>query len=127
VADTGAKREAGNVAQVFDRIAKIGVAPNLKGTTGVFRFDVDDVGSWRVSVDDGKVSVKKGGGDADAIIGLSAEDFMHLVRGEINLLTAYLRGDIRATGDIALAKKLHGVLPGQQGQAQFQPHPGDAR
>ena len=55
-----------------------------KGMNASYRFDIDGAGSWNVDVDDGKVTVTEGGGEADTTISTSAETFTKIANGEQN-------------------------------------------
>jgi putative sterol carrier protein len=48
--------------------------------------------------------------DADCVIASSEDDFMRMIRGEQNPLTALLQGRINITGDMALAQKFNGYV-----------------
>jgi putative sterol carrier protein len=96
---------------VFESLKAVGKEPLLRGIKGTYRFDIDGVGSWRLTVDDGAIWVREGPGDAECVIASSEEDFVRIARGETNLLTALLRGEIRFDGDRALLKAFHGMLP----------------
>jgi putative sterol carrier protein len=76
------------------------------GMTASYLFDVDGAGRWTVEVDDGKVSVREGGEDADCTITTSEESFMRIVNGEQNPTTAYMTGKLKIRGDMGTAMKL---------------------
>jgi putative sterol carrier protein len=76
------------------------------GLNASYRFDIDGAGSWLVEVDDGKVSVRDNGGDADTIISTSAETFMKIAGGELNPTSAYMSGKLKVSGDMGQAMKL---------------------
>jgi hypothetical protein len=97
--------------EFFERLRKNPDVPLLKGIKGTYRFDVEDVGSWRVTVDDGAIWVRDGMGEADCIVGSTEHDFLSIASGEMNLLTALLRGEIHFEGDRGLLKAFHGMLP----------------
>jgi putative sterol carrier protein len=98
------------VQAVFEKLKARENVPLLRGVKGTYRFDVDGVGSWRVTVDDGAIWVRQGSGEADCVVGCSEEDFLKLARGKANLITALLRGEIRFEGDRMLLKAFHGAL-----------------
>jgi putative sterol carrier protein len=97
-------------AKQFDERVK-----NIKGS---YRFDIEGAGSYRLEVDHGQVTVREGDGAADCVIICSVEDFVRVVEGQQNLLTAYMQGRVRFDGDIALAKVFHGILPGPHAESQ---------
>ena len=76
------------------------------GLTAYYLFDIDGAGKWKVDVDDGKVTVTEGGGDADTTISASDETFERIVSGEQNPTTAYMTGKLKVKGDMGQAMKL---------------------
>jgi len=76
------------------------------GLTASYLFDIEGAGKWKVDVDDGKVTVTEGDGEADATISGSQETFMQIVRGEQNPTSAYMMGKIKVSGDMGAAMKL---------------------
>jgi putative sterol carrier protein len=76
------------------------------GMTNSYVFDIDGAGTWKVDVDDGKVTVTEGGGDADATISASEETFQKIAAGEQNATTAYMTGKLKIKGDMGAAMKL---------------------
>jgi putative sterol carrier protein len=52
------------------------------------------------------VSVTEGGGDADATISASEDNFSKMVAGELNPTTAYMTGKLKIKGDMGAAMKL---------------------
>jgi putative sterol carrier protein len=76
------------------------------GMTNSYVFDIEGAGTWKVDVDDGKVTVTEGGGDADATISASEETFQKIAAGEQNATTAYMTGKLKIKGDMGAAMKL---------------------
>ena len=84
--------------------------PILKGVHGTYLFDIDKVGSWFVAVDDGAIHIEETKRDADCTINCDEPDFVDIVEGRRQLLTAYMQGRVKIRGDMALAQKFHGLL-----------------
>jgi putative sterol carrier protein len=82
----------------------------LRGVRGTYLFDIEQVGSWFVAVDDGKIKVTEGKREADCVIRCNEEDFVEIVEGRRNLITAALQGRVQVRGDVALAQKFHGLV-----------------
>jgi putative sterol carrier protein len=78
----------------------------LAGMTNSYLFDIDGEGQWHVVVQDGKLDVSEGGGDADATISTSSDVFEKIVSGEQNATTAYMTGKLKIKGDMGAAMKL---------------------
>jgi putative sterol carrier protein len=76
------------------------------GMTNSYVFEIDGAGTWKVDVDDGKVSVAEGGGEADATISATEETFQKIAAGEQNATTAYMTGKLKIKGDMGAAMKL---------------------
>ena len=76
------------------------------GMNNSYVFDIEGAGQWKVDVDDGKVTVTEGGGDADATIQASQETFERIVAGEQNPTSAYMTGKLKIKGDMGAAMKL---------------------
>lgn len=81
-------------------------AEKTAGMNNSYVFDIDGVGQWKVDVDDGKVSVTEGGGDADVVISTSQETFEKIVAGDVNPTSAYMTGKLKIKGDMGAAMKL---------------------
>lgn len=80
----------------------------LRAISGTCRFDVQGAGSWIVAITEGKISVRDNaaGAKADVAMACSADDFMRITRGELNLVAAALQGRVQASGSIALLQLL---------------------
>jgi putative sterol carrier protein len=76
------------------------------GMTNSYLFDIDGAGQWKVDVDDGKVTVTEGAGDADTTLSASEETFQKIASGEQNATAAYMTGKLKIKGDMGAAMKL---------------------
>ncbi len=63
------------VQEFFQNLESRADSSKTAGMTNSYVFDIEGVGQWKVDVDDGKVTVTEGGGDADATISASQETF----------------------------------------------------
>jgi putative sterol carrier protein len=94
------------VQEFFENLESQADAAKTAGMTNSYVFDIDGAGQWKVDVDDGKVTVTEGGGDADAVISASEETFQKIVAGEQNPTSAYMTGKLKIKGDMGAAMKL---------------------
>jgi putative sterol carrier protein len=94
------------VNEFFDNLPSRADASKTAGMNNSYVFDIDGAGQWKVDVDDGKVTVTEGGGDADATISASQETFEKIVAGEQNPTSAYMTGKLKVKGDMGAAMKL---------------------
>jgi putative sterol carrier protein len=108
-----------SVRALFEQRRRQPFEPRLAGVVGSYRFDIEGVGSFFVSVDDGHLVIVEGARDADCTVRCGPDEFLRIADGSQNLITAAMQGLVRIDGDLALAQKLHGILP-----APSEPPPG---
>lgn len=81
---------------------------------GVCRFAVsgEGGGDWIVNLTER--SVRRDGGEVkpDCVVALSATDFIDLVGGRLNAISAFDRGQVVVTGNVALVKRIGELLFG---------------
>jgi putative sterol carrier protein len=82
----------------------------LAGVSATYRFDVDQVGSWRVAVEGGAVTVDETDAPAECVIGASEKTLMRIVTGQQNPAAALMLGKLRIEGDMTLALRLKDLL-----------------
>ena len=85
--------------------------PGLEGVHGTIMFE-SARGHIHMRVDDGKVTLSPMAGKTDLVLRTEVPGaLLGLVRGEINAVTAVLRGTIEAEGDLMLLIKVAGAVP----------------
>jgi putative sterol carrier protein len=82
----------------------------LEGFDGSVRFDISNEGRWRFHVKNGDLEVEPWTGEADCVVVCDPDEFVQLATGKSNLITAAMQGRVQVTGDLVVAKKLHGIL-----------------
>jgi putative sterol carrier protein len=97
---------AETVQDFFQNLESRADSSKTAGMTNSFVFEIDGAGEWKVDVDDGKVTVAEGSGDADAVIHASEETFLKIIAGEQNPTSAYMTGKLKIKGDMGAAMKL---------------------
>ncbi|HEX6490414.1 MAG TPA: SCP2 sterol-binding domain-containing protein [Gaiellaceae bacterium] len=99
--------EAGDARQFFESLeTRAGESQQASGLTATYLFEIEGAGTWTVDVDQGTVSVREGGGEAETTISASEDTFMQIVRGEQNPTTAFMLGKLKVKGDLGQAMKL---------------------
>lgn len=96
--------------EVFQRRQAQKFEPLLRGVNGSYLFDIEDTGYWFIDVRDGAIHIEEARHDADCTIGCEEQDFIDIVEGRRNLLTAAMQGRVMIDGDITLAQKFHGLV-----------------
>jgi putative sterol carrier protein len=99
-----------SVKEFFETLPSRVTPENTAGITNSYLFEIKEAGTWRVAVDDGKVTVEEGDGDADVRIGMSEEVFHKLISGEQNPMRGVMTGKIKVKGNMGAASKLGKIL-----------------
>ena len=86
------------------------VGDKAAGVTDSYLFQIHDVGTWHVDVDDGKVTVTEGDAEAEVQIGMSEETFRKLLDGTQNPMRGVMTGKIKVKGNMGAATKLGKIL-----------------
>jgi putative sterol carrier protein len=97
---------ADDVREFFDGLESRVDPAKTAGMTNSYLFEIDGAGQWKVDVDDGKVTVTEGVGDADTTISATEETFRRIASGEQNATAAYMSGKLKIKGDMGAAMKL---------------------
>ena len=84
--------------------------PLLRGVTGTYLFEIEHAGYWFISVRDGAIKLEEVRHDADCTIRSNEADFIDIIDGRRNLITAAMQGRVKIRGDITLAQKFHGLV-----------------
>jgi hypothetical protein len=93
------------VREFFKLLAETGFQPRLRYTRGVCRFDVEGVGSWRVAVNEGTLTVsetsKEDTSPVDVVFSTTADVVLRILdpEDELNVFAAFLQGTVAARGD----------------------------
>jgi len=102
-----------SAAELFEWIAAHPGGGWPVARSGIVAFDVDGAGSWRLTVENGLVTVGRGGdGAPDATYELAEPLLLAIARGERNGIAAYLRGQIVIRGDRGIADEARRYLAG---------------
>ncbi len=95
----------------FDRLTTRSYEPLLHSVSGTIQCDIEDVGSWFVTVNQGALSVSRDTMSADCAFRCSRQDFERMVVGKQNPTTLLLQGKMRVTGNIVLAQMFQRLFP----------------
>src|ERR1700748_3053121 len=97
---------AETVQEFFQNLGSRADSSKVAGMTNSYVFDIEGAGLWKVDVDDGKVTVTGGGGDAYATTSATEETFQKIVAGEQTPTSAYMTGKLKIKGDMGAAMRL---------------------
>jgi putative sterol carrier protein len=85
----------------------------LAGIKGVFQFDISgsDPGLYSVAIVDGKAKVSEGKADSPSVtISMASADFLEMVEGRLDGITAFMGGKLKVAGDMAMAMQLQALI-----------------
>jgi putative sterol carrier protein len=100
------------VPDIFEHIAAEQQVAALRDRSGVFEFDITDGGGmWFIKLDHGKPQLSEKVEHPDAIVECNPADFIAMTHGEQNLMTAYLQGRVKCSGNLGLALDFRRLLP----------------
>jgi putative sterol carrier protein len=107
--------ESKSVQEFFESLPSRVPRENLAGMTNSYLVEIEDAGTWLISVEAGTVTVdeKRDGAadvEADVRISMSEEVFRKLVAGEQKPMRAVMTGKIRVRGDMGAASKLQTIF-----------------
>jgi len=79
-----------------------------------YRFEIRDVGTWRIVLDDGTVEVEEAPGDAAVVVETDEKTFLAIVRREKNPILAYMSGKVKIKGPVGALFELQHIIPEAQ-------------
>lgn len=87
-------------------------AQAAEGMDDVFQFHFSDAGSHYLVVKDGSLAIEEGEHeDPSVTLSLSTDTLKGVMNGQINGMTAFMTGKLKATGNVMLATKLTSLFP----------------
>ena len=111
-AGTVEPRGSTRVEALFENLNERGQEPSLGRTTGVYEFDIEGSGQWFLKLSKGAVLVQsKTAAQPDCVISCDTAEFIDIVEGRRNMVTAFLQERIECAGDLALALAFRQLLP----------------
>jgi putative sterol carrier protein len=90
----------------FEQFATERYEPRMRDISGSCRWNIEGAGSWTLSVKEGTLTMTRNSSEAqaDSVITCSKDDFIRMMQGQLNPLTAFLQCRITITGSAGLAQ-----------------------
>jgi NAD(P)-dependent dehydrogenase (short-subunit alcohol dehydrogenase family)/putative sterol carrier protein len=101
------------VKGIFERIPDAFQPDKAAGVDVVFQFEISgsDGGSWHVEVKEGTCAVKEGShGSPTTTIKMGDADFVKLISGELNAMSAFTSGKLQIEGDIMKSQLIEKIF-----------------
>lgn len=96
-----------NVQRIFAKLAERFNADNADGLEAVFQFALEDADSFYIEVRQQQFSADWGDhADPDITLILGEQTLAEVVSGELDGMSAFLKGKLRAEGNLMLATRL---------------------
>ena len=95
------------LSSLLERLQAPILPPKLKAATVRYRFTLDRSEQWDILLHQGGLSLDQTGGSPDCLVECTSDEFGAVLSGQHNLLTAFMRGDLRIQGPLAAAKLLY--------------------
>jgi len=102
------------VKEYFDTLPNRFVPSAAKGLRAVFQFELagDGGGTYHVTVEDGAMKVAEGPSPSpSAVLKMSADNYVKMANGELNGAMAFMKGQLKVTGNVMLAQKMQAIFP----------------
>jgi len=101
------------VKGIFERIPEAFQPDKAAGVDVVFQFEISGGGggSWHVMVKDGECRVKEGShGSPTTTIKMGDGDFVKLISGELNAMSAFTGGKLKIEGDLMKSQLIEKIF-----------------
>jgi putative sterol carrier protein len=102
------------VKEYFETLPARFVASAARGLNAIFQFELagDGGGTYHVTVSDGAMVVAEGpAAEPSATLKMSAENYVKMANGELNGAMAFMKGQLKVTGNVVLAQKMQAIFP----------------
>ena len=93
-----------------ERLQAPDLPPKLRTATLRYRFKLAGGEEGDLVLERGRFSLGDAKAKPDCVVECAAEEFVALFSGKHNMLTAFMRGDVRIQGTVGAAKSLHTFL-----------------
>ncbi len=107
--------EQGNMTDtsvLFSKMEQQFDAAAAAGVDAVFQFQLDDSGPWFVTVAEGCCTVTEGESEAPTVtLSMDSGTLGEIMSGELDGMSAFMGGRVRADGDIMVATQLANLFP----------------
>jgi putative sterol carrier protein len=103
-----------SVKEYFETLDKRFKPEPAKSITAVFQFELsgDGGGTFHVTVDKGTMAWTEGAHPTPtATIKMAGDDYVKMVNGKLNGTMAFMKGQMKVTGNMLLAQKMQAIFP----------------
>ena len=103
---------SGEVESFIAEIPARAPKSDLSGVRATYAFVVEGGKAWTVRINEQEVAVRDGiDADVDCTISASEETFTSLLDHKLGVMSAYLSGKLKLSGDLSVAMQLNKLIP----------------
>ena len=110
--ESGGGASTADLVGLIEEMAKRFLPDKAVGKNAVIQYDIttlDGTHTYQVVVAGGTCTTGPGAGqEASVTLALSAPDFLRLISGKLNGMTAFMSGKLKLKGDMMLAQTMQG-------------------
>ncbi len=98
------------ISQLMEKMPGAFIPEKAQGVNAVihFKFTGEEASEWNAAIADGKCAVTSGAPADKATMTLTADstDYIKVITGEMDGMTAFMQGKLKLGGDLNLAMKM---------------------
>jgi SCP-2 sterol transfer family len=95
------------LSSLLERLQVPILPPKLQAATVRYRFTLDCSEQWNLLLHQGRLLLDQSAGRPDCQVECTADELYAVLSGRHNLLTSFMRGDVRIQVPLAAAKLLY--------------------
>ena len=103
-----------NLKEYFETLPQRFEPSSAKGLHAIYQYEISGEGGgvYHVKVADGTMDIVEGYCDSPSgTLKLSAQDFVDLANGKASGAMLYIKGRLKATGNIMLVQRMQAIFP----------------
>ncbi len=103
-----------SVKEVFEKMPQVFNAGAAAGVNAVFQFHITggEAGDWHVVVKDNACQVAQGVHSSPTVsLTMADADWLAMCNGQLDGMTAFMSGKLKATGNIMMAQSIPNLFP----------------
>ncbi len=102
------------VKEVFETMPKVFAVDKAEGLDAVFQFHITggETGDWHIVLKNGACEISEGVHDKPSVsLTVGDVDWVAICNGQLDGMTAFMSGKLKATGNVMLAQQIRTLFP----------------
>ena len=103
-----------SVKEIFEKMPEAFNPSAAAGVDAVFQYHITggETGDWNVVVKDGACQISEGVHDSPSVsLTMADADWIAMCNGELDGMSAFMSGKLKATGNIMMAQSIPNLFP----------------